>query len=88
MKKYKISKLSLGLLIFFSTLVIGMNYYGSIPDKIDWSNYQVYISLALIIAYFSFMAVIIFMKFPIEEYEKDFEFGEGDTIVDLSSESS
>lgn len=55
-------KVELILLSIFSSAIVGVNYYTSVPDDIDWKHVWIYLILIVMILYFVFMAIVFKTK--------------------------
>lgn len=62
MGNFTINKYELYILSLLSAAIVGVNYYSSIPDEIDWSSASIYIIFTVMVLYFAFLGFLIFTK--------------------------
>ncbi|KAL4435104.1 hypothetical protein ABPG74_003597 [Tetrahymena malaccensis] len=62
MGEFTIGKVQLTLLSVLSAAIVGVNYYSSVPDEVNWSEAWIYIILVVMVLYFIFLGLVLFTK--------------------------
>ncbi|KAL4479606.1 hypothetical protein ABPG72_004202 [Tetrahymena utriculariae] len=62
MGEFSIGKVQLTLLSVLSSAIVGVNYYSTVPNEVNWSQAWIYIILVVMVIYFIFFRLVLFTK--------------------------